>query len=106
MAFARATLKAAEESLPPYSHPKSPHKFTQRQLFAMLALRVFLKTDYRGVINILEDWDFSEEVRGAFARQPFRPSSCVPITVISTEQVRNLFPLPPPHGALRLPPDA
>jgi hypothetical protein len=37
-----------------YSHPKSPHKFTQPQLMSCLILRAYLKTTYRGVIEILE----------------------------------------------------
>ncbi len=38
-----------------YSHPFSPHKFTQAQLFACLVLKVVLKTDYRGLVAFLED---------------------------------------------------
>ena len=56
LAFAKTALVTAEAELPPYSHPKSPHKFTQPQLFAILALRAFLRTDYRGIINILAEW--------------------------------------------------
>ena len=36
-----------------YSQPKSPHKFTQSQLIACLILRAYLKTIYRGVIEII-----------------------------------------------------
>jgi len=38
----------------PYSHPKSPHRFTQSQLMTCLILRAYLKTTYRGIIEILE----------------------------------------------------
>ncbi|WP_437202462.1 hypothetical protein [Planctomicrobium sp. SH664] len=38
----------------PYSHLKSPHKFTQEQLLTCLILRAYLKTTYRGVIEFLE----------------------------------------------------
>jgi hypothetical protein len=41
--------------LPAYSHACSPKKFTQHQLFACLALKNFLKTDYRGVASHLAD---------------------------------------------------
>ena len=44
-----------KESLPTYWHKYSPKKFTQPQLFACLVLRVFLKTDYRGVVAHLQD---------------------------------------------------
>ena len=55
ISFATTALTIAENALPPYSHPKSPHKFTQPQLFAILALRVFLKQDYRGIISVLSE---------------------------------------------------
>jgi len=48
-------LKAAQQSLPEYSHAFSPKKFTQHQLFACLVLKSFLKTDYRGVVEHLRD---------------------------------------------------
>jgi hypothetical protein len=41
--------------LPKYAHKNSPKKFTQHQLFACLALKNFLRTDYRGVVAHLED---------------------------------------------------
>ena len=48
-------LAAGEAALPAYSHPCSPRKFTQPQLFACLVLKAFFKTDYRGVAAILAD---------------------------------------------------
>lgn len=62
LAFVQVALQAAREALPAYSCPKSPHKFTQHQLFAMLALKEFLQLDYRGVIAHLKDWS---DVRNA-----------------------------------------
>lgn len=62
LAFAKTALLTAEAKLPPYSHPKSPHKFTQPQLLAILALRDFLRTDYRGIVNILAEWSDLREV--------------------------------------------
>jgi hypothetical protein len=56
IAVARAALKAGRKALPPYSHPKSPHKYTQAQLFAMLVLREFLRLDYRKLVVYLERW--------------------------------------------------
>jgi hypothetical protein len=44
-----AALATARRAIPAYSHDCSPKKFTQHQLFACLALKNFLKTDYRGV---------------------------------------------------------
>ncbi len=45
-----AALVAAQRVLPFYTHPCSPRKFTQQQLFACLVPKNFLKTDYRGVV--------------------------------------------------------
>ena len=54
-AVALEALAAGEIALPAYSHPCSPKKFTQPQLFACLALKAFFRTDYRGVVAILSD---------------------------------------------------
>ena len=56
IALARAALEAGKEALSDYSCPKSPHKFTQPQLFAMLALKQFFKIDYRGLVQWLNKW--------------------------------------------------
>lgn len=52
---AQVALGIGRKALRPYSHPSSPHTFTQPQLFACLVLKQFYKTDYRGVTAILED---------------------------------------------------
>jgi Transposase DDE domain len=52
---ARRALEAGQASLRCYSHRYSPQKFTQPQLFACLVLKVFFKTDYRGLTILLED---------------------------------------------------
>jgi hypothetical protein len=56
IALARAALEAGKEALAEYSCPKSPHKFTQPQLFAILVLKQFFKLDYRGVVAWLSRW--------------------------------------------------
>jgi hypothetical protein len=55
-AVAREALRLAGEALPAYSSPYSRKDFTQHQLFAVLALKTFLKTDYRGVTAFLNDF--------------------------------------------------
>jgi hypothetical protein len=55
-AVARAALHVAHEALPAYSSKFSRQDFTQHQLFALLALKSFFKTDYRGVVQMLEDF--------------------------------------------------
>jgi hypothetical protein len=55
-AVAREALQLAKEALPAYSSRYSRKDFTQHQLFAVLALKTFLKTDYRGVVQFLADF--------------------------------------------------
>lgn len=54
-AVAIVAYATAKRSLPPYSHLKSPKKFTQHQLIACLVLKEFFRTDYRGIMEILAD---------------------------------------------------
>jgi hypothetical protein len=62
--LAREALCVAEKALPAYSAVHSPKKFTQPQLFAILVLRQFFKTDYRGIIAMLEDMSDLRETLG------------------------------------------
>ena len=55
-AVAREALHLAQETLPAYSSKFSRKDFTQHQLFAILALKTFLKADYRGVVAHLADF--------------------------------------------------
>jgi hypothetical protein len=55
-AVARAAFQLARDALPAYSCRTSRRDFTQHQLFAILALKTFLKTDYRGVVAVLDDF--------------------------------------------------
>jgi len=55
-AVAKEALRLAQEALPAYSSKYSRKDFTQHQLFAVLALKTFLKTDYRGVVQMLADF--------------------------------------------------
>jgi hypothetical protein len=48
--FTRSAYKIAKKVLPPYSRKYFPHKYTQPQLFAILALCRFLDVDYRGIV--------------------------------------------------------
>lgn len=55
-AVVREALRLARGALPAYSSKYSRKDFTQHQLFAVLALKTFLKTDYRGVVQMLADF--------------------------------------------------
>ena len=52
---ALVALEIGKEALPDYCHRFSPKVFTQPQLFACLVLKEFFKTDYRGIMGILDD---------------------------------------------------
>ena len=56
LALAKQTMRIAKAALPEYSSLYSRHDFTQHQLFTILVLRQFLKTDYRGIIQMLADF--------------------------------------------------
>src|SRR5215212_4715548 len=60
-AVVREALRVAQDALPAYSSKYSRKDFTQHQLFAILALKTFLRTDYRGVVAFLADF---AELRG------------------------------------------
>ena len=53
--MAQKALAIARQALSPYSVIKSRHDFTQAQLFAILVLRQFFQTDYRGITQLLDD---------------------------------------------------
>jgi len=76
LAFAREALAAAKEELADYSNPKSPHLFTQPQMFAMLALKDFLKTDFRGIVALIAEWSDLREALG-IKRLPHYSTPCV-----------------------------
>jgi len=54
--LAREALAAGGQALPPYSARTSRHDYTQAQLFALLALKQFLRTDYRGLVTLVAEW--------------------------------------------------
>lgn len=64
VALAREALRVAERSLPAQSSRFSRKDFTQAQLFAILVLRQFFRTDYRGVVGLLADWSELRQALG------------------------------------------
>jgi hypothetical protein len=74
-AVAQEALRLAQEALPAYSSKYSRKDFTQHQLFALLALKTFFGTDYRGVVQLLED--FAELRQGlGLSRAPHYSTLC------------------------------
>jgi hypothetical protein len=49
-------LAAGRAALPEYGSRFSRRDYTQAQLFALLVLRQFLRTDYRGVVTLVAEW--------------------------------------------------
>jgi hypothetical protein len=54
---ASLSMRTVRKYLEPYAHRNSPKKFIQAQLMTCLVLRAYLKTTYRGIIEILETSD-------------------------------------------------
>jgi hypothetical protein len=53
---AREALAVGQAALPPYGSPYSRHAYTQPQLFALLVLKQFFRTDYRGLVATVAEW--------------------------------------------------
>lgn len=51
---AQLSMKVGSKHLADYGSIKSRHDFTQRQLMSCLILKAYLKTTYRGVVDLLE----------------------------------------------------
>jgi hypothetical protein len=49
-------LVAGQAALPEYGSRFSRRDYTQAQLFALLVLRQFLRTDYRGMVVLVAKW--------------------------------------------------
>lgn len=62
--LARRAMAEAGEAIPQYSSRFSRHDYTQHQLYALVALRRLLKTDYRGLEATLRDWTELREALG------------------------------------------
>lgn len=56
LAVARQAVAAAQAVLPAYASKFAKKVYTQHSLFAALAVRQFLRTDYRGIEQHLRDW--------------------------------------------------
>lgn len=59
--IARNALAAGEAALPSCGSRFSRHDFTRPQLFALLVLRQFLRTDYRGIVALAAEWQDQRE---------------------------------------------
>jgi hypothetical protein len=116
LALARAALGVARKALPAYSSRFSRHDFTQHQLFAILVLRQFFRTDYRGTIQLLRDFSDLRSVldlkkvpnystlcyaeRRLLKKGGSKPSWAKPLSerAISTSSTESLKPSSTPPG--------
>jgi hypothetical protein len=56
LAFTQKALEVARAALPAYASKFSRKDFTRHQHVAILALKTFLRTGYRGIVALLADW--------------------------------------------------
>lgn len=71
----REALAVGKRALPSYSSRFSRHDYTQPQLFALLVLKHFLRTDYRGLATLLAEWSELRRVLG-LKKVPHYPTLC------------------------------
>jgi hypothetical protein len=64
LAVAQEALAVGRRALPAYASKYSRRDYTLPQLFAILVLRKFFRTDYRGVVQLVAEW---AELRDALA---------------------------------------
>ena len=64
LAVAREALAVGERSLPAQCNKFSRKDYTLAQLFALLVLRKFFRTDSRGVVTIVREWAELQEALG------------------------------------------
>ena len=97
-AVAREALRLARHALPAYASVRSRHDFTQHQLFAVLALKTFLKTDYRGVVQFLTDFTELQKDLG-LAKVPHYSTLCyAEARLLKKGRSSSSSPAPPrPH---------
>jgi hypothetical protein len=56
LGLAVEALAIGQEALPAYASPYSRKDCTLPQLFSILVLRKFFRTDYRGIVAMLQEW--------------------------------------------------
>ena len=64
IALAKEALRIGDEALDEFSARRSRHDFTQPQLFAVLVMRQFFRTDYRRMSQMLADYRELREALG------------------------------------------
>jgi hypothetical protein len=91
LAVARQAARLARQSLPLYGHRFSPKTFTQHQLFVCLVMKTFFKTDYRGCVAILDDWDALRNLLGLTRIPHFTTLQKASRRLLQTPTAKHLF---------------
>jgi transposase len=87
----KAALEFSQKVLPEYSHDFSPQKFKQSQLFGCLVLKMFFKTDYRGIEAILRESPHLMEVLGLKQVPHFTTLQKAEKRILKSQLVRKLL---------------
>ncbi|MEM3434173.1 MAG: hypothetical protein QXP27_08355 [Candidatus Methanomethyliaceae archaeon] len=81
---ARIAYHLAQEVLPRYSHPKSPHRYTLPQLAACVLLMFYLRLSYRD----MEEWLLATDKVCAVLELKRVPGPQHPVACLSTSAER------------------
>jgi len=72
--IAELAMRLGGKHLADYGSARSRHDFTQRQLMSCLILRAYLKTTYRGLIELLDGHSRLRAVLGMEDKMPHYPT--------------------------------
>jgi hypothetical protein len=91
MRVARHAFALANAHLPRYSHRYSPKTFTQPQLFVCLVLKTFFGMDYRGLVELLKDFDAMQSYLGLSHVPHFTTLQKASCRLLRTATAKELF---------------
>jgi hypothetical protein len=88
---AREALAVGTKALRPYAHKFSPKLYTQPQLFACLVIKIFCKTDYRGVAAWLREMPELRRAIGIAGIPHFTTLQKASVRLLRFARVRRLL---------------
>ena len=75
--FARTAYRVGQRALPRYGKPRAQKRYTQPQLFALLALKDYLGLDYRGLVQWVAEWTELRQALELTERVPHYSTLCL-----------------------------
>jgi len=75
--FARTAYQVGQAALPRYGKPHAQRRYTQPQLFALLALKEYLGLDYRGLVAQVREWTELREALELTDQVPHYSTLCL-----------------------------